>query len=218
MSVMRSIPILLTAIALSAQTPGPLIDNDQVRVTFGTATPHQKTEAHDHKLDRVMIYLDAGVQNIDFVGGEKTVLDWKPGDVKWSPANPMHVGLLTSDKPSRCIEVDVKKPGKSGAAGMVAQDSLKVDPKHHKLEFENDKVRVFRMKIGPRESTPVHEHALNSVFVYLTDQNFRVTPVGGQPEIQQHKAGTANWVTPVKHTEENLSDKTVEVVIVEAKS
>ena len=219
MSLMRSIAILLSALAtIAAQTAGPLIDNDQLRATLATATPHKKTDVHDHKLNRVMIYLDAGHQNIDFQDGKKTVLDWKPGDVRWSPANGMHVGLLTTDKPSRTIEVEVKKPGTAIKSADVKLDPLKVDPKHYKLEFENDQVRVFRVKIGPHESTPVHEHARNRVVVYLTDQNFRVTPVGGQPEIQQHKAGSASWGVPVTHKEENLGDKLFEVVVVEAKS
>ena len=39
-------------------------------------------------------------------------------------------------------------------------DPLKIDSKHYKLEFENDQVRVFRVHIGPHESTPMHEHQL----------------------------------------------------------
>jgi len=45
-----------------------------------------------------------------------------------------------------------------------------VDPKDNKLEFENSQVRVIRVKIGPRQSVPMHEHVSTRV-VYFTEQN-----------------------------------------------
>ena len=36
----------------------------------------------------------------------------------------------------------------------VAQDPIAVDAKHYSVEFENDKVRVLRIKYGPRETCP----------------------------------------------------------------
>ena len=34
-----------------------------------------------------------------------------------------------------------------------AQDATKVDPKHYKVEFENDEVRVLRITYGPGEKS-----------------------------------------------------------------
>jgi len=98
-----------------------------------------------------------------------------------------------------------------------AMDPLKVDPKHYKVEFENDQVRVVRVKIGAHESAPMHEHSLNRVVTYLTDQDFQVTSADGKVEHVQHKAGDASWGLPAKHKEENLSAKPFEVVVVELK-
>nr|NIR51506.1 hypothetical protein [candidate division KSB1 bacterium]NIS26908.1 hypothetical protein [candidate division KSB1 bacterium]NIT73741.1 hypothetical protein [candidate division KSB1 bacterium]NIU27639.1 hypothetical protein [candidate division KSB1 bacterium]NIU94275.1 hypothetical protein [candidate division KSB1 bacterium] len=39
-----------------------------------------------------------------------------------------------------------------------AQDATKVDPKHYKVEFENDQVRVLRISYGPGEKSVMHEH------------------------------------------------------------
>ena len=38
------------------------------------------------------------------------------------------------------------------------------------------------MKIGPGETAPKHEHKLNRVVVYLSDQDFRVTNADGKVE------------------------------------
>jgi hypothetical protein len=64
----------------------------------------------------------------------------------------------------------------------------------------------------------MHEHGLNRVTVYLTDQNFRVTTADGKVDTVQHKAGETVWGTPVKHMEENLSDSPFEVIAIEIKS
>jgi quercetin dioxygenase-like cupin family protein len=115
------------------------------------------------------------------------------------------------------IEVELKKPGTGAPVATGALDPVKVDKKHYKVELENDQVRVLRVKIGPHESTPLHEHSLNRVVAYLADQNFRVT-TDGKAEMVQHKAGEVSWGAPTKHKEENLSDKPFEVVVVEFKN
>src|SRR5918993_783586 len=40
----------------------------------------------------------------------------------------------------------------------LAQDPTKADAQHYKVEFENDKVRVLRVKVEPRGKTPTHSH------------------------------------------------------------
>ncbi len=37
------------------------------------------------------------------------------------------------------------------AISAMAQDAVKVDPKHYTVEFENDQVRVLRIRYGPHE-------------------------------------------------------------------
>jgi quercetin dioxygenase-like cupin family protein len=216
---MRTTLFLLAAIAaFSAETVTTPIDNDQVKVLKVTQAPHQKTGLHQHKVNRVMIYLQAGHQVIEQQDGKKDILDWKPGEAKWSPAGGMHVAEITSNNPVTIVEVELKKPASSAKAPVTALDPVKLDPKSYKVEFENDQVRVLRVKIGAHKSVPLHEHMLNRVAVYITDQNFRVTTADGKAETVQHKAGEVSWAGPAKHKEENLSDKPFEVLVVELKS
>jgi uncharacterized RmlC-like cupin family protein len=218
MSLMRTIPLLfLAAAAFSAETATP-IDNDQVKVLKVTQDPHVKTRLHQHKINRVMIYMQAGHQVIEHEDGKKDMLNWKPGEAKWSPAGGMHKAEITSDKPVTIVEIELKKPGVAAKAPTSALDPVKLDPKSYKVELENDQVRVVRVKIGAHKSVPMHEHMLNRVVVYMTDQNFRVTSPDGKVETPQHKAGDVSWGPPAKHKEENLSDKPFEVLVVDLKS
>jgi quercetin dioxygenase-like cupin family protein len=207
---------LLAASAYSVETVKIGLDNDQVKVIQVVMQPHEKTRMHQHAVNRVMIYLDSGRQTFDYQDGKKLTLNFKSGEAKWSPVAGMHIADITSAQPVGIVELELKKPG-SGKSATTALDPLKIDPKQYKLEFENDQVRVFRVKIGPHESTPIHEHVTNRVLTYLTDQQFRVTSTEGKVDMPVHKAGDISWGVPAKHKEENLSDKPFEAVVTEFK-
>lgn len=205
------------AVAATAQN-NTVIDNDQVKVLKVPVRPHEKTRLHQHTVNRVMIYLQPGHQNINYQDGKKVVLDWRAGEAKWSPASGMHIAEITTDKPVTIVEVELKKGGDPAKHPGGPLDPVKIDPKHYQVEFENDQVRVLRVKIGPHESAPMHEHSLNRVVTYITDQNFQVTAADGKSEHVQHKAGDVSWGAPAKHKEDNLSDKPFEVLVVELKN
>jgi uncharacterized RmlC-like cupin family protein len=214
---MRISPLLLIAAAvLVAQTPAP-IDNDQAHVIIAHEQPHAKTALHQHKYNRVMVYLDAGKQDIVPQSGAKTVLDFKAGDVKWSPVSGMHTSEVVSNGPVTIVEVEVKKEG-NGKPIDAKMDPLKVDPQDYKLEFENSQVRVIRVHMAPHRQVPLHEHTLNRVVIYLSDQNGRMTQPDGKVDTAVHKAGETSWGAPVTHKEENLMDKPFEAIMVEFKS
>ena len=208
---------LSVAACAPAQTP-PAIDNDQVHVVTAHDQPHVKHALHEHKLNRVMVYLNAGEQDIVTQDGEKTTLKFKPGDVKWSPASGLHTSEVTSSAPVNIIEIEVKKPGEPTKSAATALDPLKVSPSVYKLEFENSQVRVMRVKFPAHGSVPEHEHALNRVVVYLTDQDSKLTTPDGKVEESKHKAGQTSWGGPTRHKEENVLDTPVEVIVVEFKS
>jgi quercetin dioxygenase-like cupin family protein len=202
---------------LVAQAPAPPIENDQVLVHLAIDKPHAKGALHQHKLNRVMIYLTPGRQEITPEGGKPTVMNYKAGEVRWSPGGGMHTSEVTSDEPLKIMEVEIKKEG-NPAKPKTELDPLKVDPKDYHLEFENSQVRVVRVTFPPHHAVPLHEHLLNRVVVYLTDQNGKMTTPDGKVDTAQHKAGEASWGGPTKHQEENLSDKPFEAIVVELKS
>ena len=103
------------------------------------------------------------------------------------------------------------------ALPVMAQDPVKVDPKHYKLEFENDHVRVLRITYGPHEKSVMHEHPA-SVAVDLTDGYVKFTHPDGKAEENRWKADQAVWEPGVKHLPENLAEEPFEAILVELKS
>ena len=103
------------------------------------------------------------------------------------------------------------------ARTATAQDAAKLDPKHYKVEFENDQVRVLRITYGPHEKSVMHSHPAGLV-VYLTDARGKFAMPDGKSQDVVAKAGTVQWVGPTIHLPENTGDKTFEVIQVEFKT
>jgi quercetin dioxygenase-like cupin family protein len=104
----------------------------------------------------------------------------------------------------------------AGTAAL-SQDATKVDPKHYKVEFENDQLRVLRITYGPHEKSAMHSHPAG-VVVFLSDANARFTMPGGKTQDVAVKAGMVQWSDPTTHLPENLTDKPMEVIQVELKA
>lgn len=212
------VPILAAgALALfAAETIKTPVDNADVRVLDVVVQPHEKTALHEHKANRVMIYRNAGSQNVDYEGGRHVVLTFKDNEVIWAPIEGKHVSEIVSAKPVNIIEIELRKPG-AGKTITTSIDPVKIDPKHYRLEFENDQVRVFRVHMGPHESSPLHEHQLHRIVVYLTDATVRVTSADGKVETATHKAGDIIESGAAKHGERNLTGNPIEVIVAELK-
>ena len=98
----------------------------------------------------------------------------------------------------------------------LAQDPVKVDANHYKVEFENDQVRVLRIKVGPKEKSIMHQHP-NAVAIFMTDVNGNFTVPDGKSEAVTSKAGEIRWTPAITHLPENLGDQPFEVILVELK-
>ena len=70
----------------------------------------------------------------------------------------------------------------------MAQDPVKVDPKHYKVEFENEQIRVLRITYGRYEKSPMHEHPDGQI-IYLTDIHVKTIFPNGKSLEERGKAG-----------------------------
>jgi uncharacterized RmlC-like cupin family protein len=208
----------LAAAGLLAQNSHPVIENDQVRVLKVVDQPHHKGSLHKHDLNRVMIYLQAGTEDLTYQDAPQVHLTWSAGEAKWSPAGGLHTSELTSAQPVTIVEIELKKPAGAAVSTPNALDPVKVDPQHYSVAWENEQVRVLHVKMGAHQSAPMHVHQLNRVVVYLTDQKIRVKTPEGKEETVEHKQGDVSWGPPAQHREENVNDNAFELYAVELKN
>ncbi len=98
----------------------------------------------------------------------------------------------------------------------TADDPVKVDPRHYTVEFENERVRVLRIKYGAGEKSVMHSHP-ESVAVFLTDSNAKFTYPDGRTEDIKANAGTVQHMDAFTHLPESTSKTPFEVIQVELK-
>ena len=101
------------------------------------------------------------------------------------------------------------------AMSAQAQDAVTADPKHYKVEFENEQVRVLRISYGPGEKSVMHQHPAN-VAVFLTDARRadRSNSLRREVSIQailrplmsvRFVISVAEWVSPWRSNHRSLS-------------
>jgi len=98
----------------------------------------------------------------------------------------------------------------------LAQDPVKVDPKHYKLLYEDAEIRVLRVAYGAGEKSVTHDHpALAAVFT--TDAHFKFSLADGTTQERQGKKGDVISMPAEKHVPENVGEATAQVILVEFK-
>jgi len=187
-------------------------ENDQVRVVRYIIPPGEKTANHSHP-SNVNIFLTDVDAKSTAPDGKSIEIHAKAGAAAWR--NPTtHVFENTGDKPVEGILVEPKKPSSALPKGAI--DVVTADPKHSKVEFENDQVRVVRYHYDPGDKSAMHGHPDN-VQVILTDSKANVTTPDGKTTPLNAKAKEARWRPAGQHTVENTGDKAFEGILVEMK-
>jgi quercetin dioxygenase-like cupin family protein len=102
-------------------------------------------------------------------------------------------------------------------AAAPAQDAVTVDPEHHKVEFENEQVRVVRMVYPPGYRTPMHGH-LPGVTVILSGTKVHTWNKDGSEADAENAAGDASWSDGTTvHANQVTGVRPLELVRVEIK-
>jgi quercetin dioxygenase-like cupin family protein len=183
-----------------------------VRVVRYAIAPGDKTANHSHPYN-VNIPLTDLNGKVTTPDGKTTEVHTKAGSAVWR-APTTHVVENIGDRPIEGILVEPKKPASALPAG--AQDVIAADPKHSKVEFENEQVRVIRYHFEPGDKTPMHGHPDN-VQVLLTDTNVDVTTPDGKTAPSAGKAGDARWRPAGQHAVQNTGGNPFDGILVEMK-
>ena len=168
---------------------------------------------HEHPASIVVFLNDSQVK---FTLPDAKSMDGggKAGDVRFAEAGT-HLPENVGGKPVEAVLIELKGEA-TNASTAVALDAVKIDPEHHKVEFENERVRVLRINFKPHDKTKEHEHP-NGVAVFLTDTHTRFMLADGKTREARGKRGDATLAAAEKHAAENLSDKPAEIILVELK-
>ena len=192
-----------------------VLENDQVRVLRIAFGPKEKAPVHEHPASVAVFLTDAHFR-ISPVGGKPDETPQKRGGIVAVSAGKHTVENIGGAK-TELVLVELKGPAAPAPWLGVAQDAVKLDAKHYKIELENDRARVLRVTYGPKEKSVMHDHPA-TVAVFLTDANVTFTGAGASARPNASKAGEVVWSDAETHLPENVSDKPFETIVVELKT
>ncbi|HSP66090.1 MAG TPA: hypothetical protein VLN48_00085 [Bryobacteraceae bacterium] len=99
---------------------------------------------------------------------------------------------------------------------LRGKDALAADPKHYKLELDNDRMRVLRLILKADETVPVHDDQ-DALFVCVKECHIRFTRPGGRPQDIHMQTGESRWIYGDTRSEKNLGTQPLEMLVIETK-
>jgi quercetin dioxygenase-like cupin family protein len=98
-----------------------------------------------------------------------------------------------------------------------AQDQVALDPGIARVEFENEQIRVVRIRYAPHQKGHMHSHPAR-LSVTITGNDVRVDLPDGKSTTAKRKPHELFWSDAVTHQAENLSDGPLENIEIELKA
>jgi len=99
------------------------------------------------------------------------------------------------------------------SASQKLPDAITADSKHYKVEFENDIVRVLRVRLDAGDSTPRHAHSAYCA-IELSDSSLKE----GDGPTSESKAGQVFCGNATSHAPKNVGKALAESIVVEFKN
>jgi hypothetical protein len=91
-------------------------------------------------------------------------------------------------------------------------------PANAVVEFENESIVVVRIRMAPREKTPMHDITTARLVVWLTDVHLRDTHADGSTDDIRRRAGDIDWTPVQRHVGENLAHEPLEFLAIVPKT
>jgi beta-alanine degradation protein BauB len=99
-------------------------------------------------------------------------------------------------------------------SSVRAQDPVKTDPTHYKLELENDRVRILHVSVEPNGKLEVNELG-DAVIVPLRDYESTLKTANGETKVER-VMGKPAWVTAGRR-EVEAGARGVDALLIELK-
>ena len=144
-----------------------------------------------------------------------------PSDMSSIPgprlARSLSVAMRSRSFVMRVVHVLLGLTALSAPAEAWSQDLVAVALDAAKVEYEDARVRVVRLRIAPNASLPMHDRPAR-VVISLTPNDVRITRADGTSSTTRTAGDRVAWSEPTRRAVTNLADSTLENIIVELKT
>ena len=112
-----------------------------------------------------------------------------------------------------CASVLASSAPSAQATSQKLPDAITADSRHYKVEFENDIVRVLRVRLDAGDSTPRHAHSAYCA-IEISDSSLKE----GDGPTSESKAGQVFCGDATSHAPKNVGKALAESIVVEFKN
>jgi quercetin dioxygenase-like cupin family protein len=200
------------AVAADPAKYAVLQENDVAQMIRVKYPGGSKSVMHSHPAGCAIFYKDATLK-MTSPGGDVRTHEYRAGDVTCGDANS-HL-VENAGKDTEFIQIHLKNrktfdPVQTGRslvypARIKAPDPIDADPAHYFVQFENDVVRLARIKVPGGVKTPMHAH-LAYCIVEIRDMETGV------------KAGDSSCGNAMAHESPNNAKSVNEAITIEFKN
>ena len=195
--------------ALWAQKVTVEIDNAWVRASRVNLAPHEKLPMREYPASVVVYLTDAR----ESVTGQ--IITRRSGETAYFAAGT-RTGENISDQPLEEVLIEFKPGAPRPEFRPITLDPVKLDPKYHTVDFENERVRVLRTVLEPHIKSPMHEHP-PYVVVYVTELHTTMALSDGRVVDNVRRRGEVAWRDAMQHSTENIGNQRAMEIQVELK-
>ncbi len=198
-------------------------ENDVIQVIRIGYGPGEQSVMHSHPANCTVALTDT-MFTMTPQSGEPTTNEGTAGNVGCDDAVvhlPENVGgadaeiVMIALKGRETFDSDSAGPAVTGFSDMP--DAVTADPEHYTVEFENDLLRVLRIRYGAGEASVMHAHPAGCA-VSLTEQSVQFTLPDGTVEEPVDQPGGVTCNNASVHLPENTGDTPFELIFVELKN
>jgi beta-alanine degradation protein BauB len=190
------------------------IENSSVRVLRVTHAPPAKIAMHEHPASVAVCLTDLH-ERLTLPDGAAREVSLKAGEVAYNEA-AKHAEESLSDQPLEAVIIELNPSAPKWKGWPVELDPVKLDPEHHLVPLENDRVRALRTILEPHLRSPRRQRP-SYVVVYLTELHTTMTLADGRTVDNPRRPGEIAWRDPLEHVTENIGDHTAVEIQVELK-
>jgi quercetin dioxygenase-like cupin family protein len=193
-----------------------LAENDYLRIVYANWGPEETDDMHSHPPFAAYFLTDFDGR-LHYPDGTTAKMSVKAGEAIVRPADPAHLVENSLNQKSEMILVERKIEFPVETLEDAAPLSHEMSPEVYRVIAENEYLRVVEATWQPGQRDLFHSHPPFAAYL-LTDVDGLLHFPGGAPakvRITSGK-GMAQYADP-SHSFENLSDKPIKMLIVEAK-
>ena len=190
-----------------------VFENKNVRIYDALIPPGAVTLFHTHSADSVAVAIHSGKGTNEFLGKAAVDITAVTGNAGFSKATYTHRVGNVGSTPLRFVGAEVKAPSESPGIPAI------LDALHgHKLVLENDRVKVYRVSIDPKQATGIRSRTLPWLRISVSQSTISVQGPGKNPETLETKPGDYRWHEgATAQSLENVGSTTYEAIEIEWK-